>query len=147
MCGLCGFAVTDPRRDNAAIVRAMADQIRHRGPDDDGYLVNDRVALGFRRLSIIDLTTGHQPMTRNAGDLTVIYNGEIYNYRELRAELTALGYTFDTASDTETLLHGYLEWGTDLPNHLRGMFAFVIFDHRTGELFGTRDIFGIKPLY
>ncbi|HET9682292.1 MAG TPA: asparagine synthase (glutamine-hydrolyzing), partial [Candidatus Limnocylindrales bacterium] len=147
MCGLCGFAVTDPGRDNAAIVRAMADQIRHRGPDDDGYLVNDRVALGFRRLSIIDLTTGHQPMTRNAGDLTVIYNGEIYNYRELRAELTALGYTFDTASDTETLLHGYLEWGTDLPNHLRGMFAFVIFDHRTGELFGTRDIFGIKPLY
>ena len=147
MCGLCGFVVTDLRRDNAAIVRAMADQIRHRGPDDDGYLVTDTVALGFRRLSIIDLATGHQPMTRRAGDLTIVFNGEIYNYRQLRVELEALGYRFETTSDTETLLHGYAEWGSDLPNRLRGMFAFVIVDRRSSELFGARDIFGIKPLY
>ncbi len=147
MCGLCGFAVTDPSRDNAAIVRAMADQIRHRGPDDDGYFVTDEVALGFRRLSIIDLTTGHQPMTRRAGDLTIVYNGEVYNYRQLRAELEGLGYRFETTSDTETLLHGYAEWGADLPNHLRGMFAFVIHDRANRELFGARDVFGIKPLY
>ncbi|HJW20912.1 MAG TPA: asparagine synthase (glutamine-hydrolyzing), partial [Candidatus Limnocylindrales bacterium] len=147
MCGLCGFAVTDRARDNASIVRRMADQIRHRGPDDDGYFVNDAVALGFRRLSIIDLATGHQPMTRRAGDLTIVFNGEIYNYRQLRAELETCGYRFETKSDTETLLHGYAEWGNDLPNHLRGMFAFVIFDGRRSELFGARDIFGIKPLY
>jgi asparagine synthase (glutamine-hydrolysing) len=147
MCGLCGFVVTDPANDNAAIVRAMSDQIRHRGPDDEGYFVNDAVALGFRRLSIIDLTTGHQPMTRGAGDLTIVFNGEIYNYRQLRSELESLGYRFATRSDTETLLHGYVEWGSDLPNHLRGMFAFVIFDARQGELFGARDVFGIKPLY
>ncbi len=147
MCGLCGFAVTDPSRDNATIVRRMSDRIRHRGPDDDGYLVTDEVALGFRRLSIIDLATGHQPMTRREGDLTVVFNGEIYNYRELRAELEGLGYRFETRSDTETLLHGYAEWGADLPNHLRGMFAFVIFDRTNRELFGARDIFGIKPLY
>jgi asparagine synthase (glutamine-hydrolysing) len=147
MCGLCGFVVTDPTRDNASIVREMADQIRHRGPDDEGYLVTDAVALGFRRLSIIDLTTGHQPMTRRAGDLTIVFNGEIYNYRELRAELQGRGYAFETQSDTETILHGYAEWGDDLPNHLRGMFAFVIFDHARAELFGARDIFGIKPLY
>src|SRR5512135_336042 len=147
MCGLCGFVVTDRQRDNASIVRRMADQIRHRGPDDDGYFVNDVVALGFRRLSIIDLATGHQPMTRRAGDLTIVFNGEIYNFRQLRAELESCGYGFETKSDTETLLHGYAEWGNDLPNHLRGMFAFVIFDGRRSELFGARDIFGIKPLY
>ena len=147
MCGLCGFVVTDRERDNASIVRRMADQIRHRGPDDDGYFINDAVALGFRRLSIIDLATGHQPMTRRAGDLTIVFNGEIYNYRQLRAELESRGYRFETRSDTETLLHGYAEWGNDLPTHLRGMFAFVIFDGRRSELFGARDIFGIKPLY
>jgi asparagine synthase (glutamine-hydrolysing) len=147
MCGLCGFVVTDRAQDNASIVRAMSDQIRHRGPDDDGAFVNDSVALGFRRLSIIDLTTGHQPMTRREGDLTIVFNGEIYNYRQLRAELESLGYRFETQSDTETVLHGYAEWGSDMPNHLRGMFAFVIFDGRRDELFGARDIFGIKPLY
>lgn len=147
MCGFNGFVVTDATRDNAAVIRDMSDQIIHRGPDDDGYFVNDRVALGFRRLSIIDLEGGHQPMTRKQDDFTVTFNGEIYNYRELRAELESRGYEFSTNSDTETLLHGYVEWGDDLPTHLRGMYAFVIFDHTTGELFGARDIFGIKPFY
>ncbi len=147
MCGFNGFVVTDATRDNAAVIRDMSDQIIHRGPDDDGYFVNDRVALGFRRLSIIDLEGGHQPMTRKQDDFTVTFNGEIYNYRELRAELESRGYEFSTNSDTETLLHGFVEWGDDLPTHLRGMYAFVIFDHTTGELFGARDIFGIKPFY
>lgn len=147
MCGFNGFVVTTTTRDNAAVIREMSDQIVHRGPDDDGYFVNDRIALGFRRLSIIDLEGGHQPMTRAQQDYTVVFNGEIYNYQELRVELEAKGYVFATHSDTETLLHGFVEWGDDLPRHLRGMFAFVIFDHLTGELFGARDIFGIKPFY
>lgn len=147
MCGFNGFVVTDATRDNVAVIRDMSDQIIHRGPDDDGYFVNDRIALGFRRLAIIDIDGGHQPMTRQQEDFTVTFNGEIYNYRELRAELEARGYVFATNSDTETLLHGYVEWGDELPKHLRGMYAFVIFDHTTGELFGARDIFGIKPFY
>lgn len=125
----------------------MADKIIHRGPDDDGYFLSEDIALGFRRLSIIDLAGGHQPMTRHQGDFTVVFNGEIYNYRELREELEALGYVFTTQSDTETLLHGFVQWGDELPSRLRGMFAFVIYNHSSGELFGSRDIFGIKPFY
>ena len=102
----------------------MSDRIKHRGPDGDGYFIDGDVALGHRRLSIIDLSTGDQPMFNEDGSVVTVFNGEIYNYQELKEELIALGHDFKTKSDTEVLVHGYEEWHTDLPKHLRGMFAF-----------------------
>ena len=148
MCGITGFAERSHQADEArAIVKKMADLIAYRGPDGEGYFVDDQVALGHRRLSIIDLEGGSQPMYNEDGNLVVIYNGEIYNYQDLRAELLAAGHTFATQSDTEVLLHGYEEWGDALPARLRGMFTFVIWDRSAKTLFGARDIFGIKPFY
>ena len=148
MCGITGFAERQHDREKArAIVKGMADLISYRGPDGEGYFIDDQVALGHRRLSIIDLEGGKQPMFNEDGSLVVIFNGEIYNFQELREELQAAGHTFATNSDTEVLLHGYEQWGKELPGRLRGMFTFVLWDQNTKTMFGARDIFGIKPFY
>jgi asparagine synthase (glutamine-hydrolysing) len=156
VCGICGAALTNRTTEAEAQVRAMTAALRHRGPDEDGFLVNDPrapgLALGMRRLSIIDLPGGHQPAWNEAKDVAVIYNGEIYNYRELRERLTSLGHTFSTQSDTEVLVHAWEEWGEDCLPELRGMFAFALLDLRkryatSPLLFLARDPLGIKPLY
>ncbi len=126
----------------------MMDRIVHRGPDMGGQFIDGRVALGFRRLSILDLTeAGAQPMANEDGSVVIVFNGEIYNFQELRSELEAKGYKFHCGADTESLLHGYEEWGEAVLDRLRGMYAFVIWDKKKNKLFGARDIFGIKPLY
>ncbi len=145
MCGITGFVSKE--KNKKQIIKKMADRIAHRGPDDEGYYVDSHVALGHRRLSIIDLDSGKQPMFNEDEQLIVVFNGEIYNYIELRAELKKKKHTFATDSDTEVLLHGYEEWGKSLPKKLRGMFAFAIWDKRTETLFCARDNFGIKPFY
>lgn len=144
MCGIVGL-VTKKEKEN--IIKLMNDRIKHRGPDGDGYFIDGDVALGHRRLSIIDLSTGDQPMFNEDGSVVTVFNGEIYNYQELKEELIALGHDFKTKSDTEVLVHGYEEWHTDLPKYLRGMFAFAIYDKNKNEVFLARDNFGIKPLY
>jgi asparagine synthase (glutamine-hydrolysing) len=149
MCGFTGYLDGQATYDHAATIKAMADTIRHRGPDDESYFIDEPTgyAVGFRRLSIIDLAGGRQPMANEDGNLVLVFNGEIYNYQLLRPELEAAGHVFSTHSDSEVLLHGYEEWGEDMFARLRGMFAFVIYNRATGELFGARDFFGIKPLY
>ena len=119
--------------------------IRHRGPDDDGFYFNPGVGLAMRRLAIIDLKTGKQPIHNQDGKAWIVFNGEIYNYRELRRKLEELGHKFYTDSDTEAIVHAYDEYGTDCPKHLRGMFAFAIWDERTKSLFLARDRVGKKP--
>ena len=145
MCGICGF--TGSACEQEPVLSAMMTRIIHRGPDGGGQFVNKDVAMGFRRLAIIDLDGGDQPMFNEDRSLVVTFNGEIYNYRELREELLAAGHTFASKADTEVLLHGYEEWGVQLLDRLRGMFAFVIWDIGRRELFAARDMFGIKPLY
>jgi asparagine synthase (glutamine-hydrolysing) len=125
----------------------MTRLLTHRGPDDEGYYQGALVGLGMRRLSIIDLKTGHQPISNETGTVRVVFNGEIYNYRDLRTTLQKSGHTFNTQSDTEVLVHGYEEWGDTLPGKLKGMFAFALWDSRSEHLFLARDHFGIKPLY
>ena len=148
MCGITGFAERKHDEEEAKIiVKGMADLIAYRGPDGEGYYVDDQVALGHRRLSIIDLEGGKQPMFNEDGSMVVIFNGEIYNFQELKEELIAAGHIFATHSDTEVLLHGYEQWGKALPARLRGMFTFVIWDKKNRTMFGARDIFGIKPFY
>lgn len=144
MCGICGII---RKGDNKDIIKKMNDRIMHRGPDGEGYYIDGDVAFGHRRLSIIDLSTGDQPIYNEDNSVVTVYNGEIYNYLELRGELESLGHEFKTKSDTEVLVHGYEEWHTDLPKHLRGMFAFAIHDKTRNEIFLARDNFGIKPLY
>ncbi len=147
MCGIVGFWDDRASYDKAETLRAMADRIVHRGPDSDGYFVEKAAALGFRRLSIIDLDGGDQPIFNEDKSLVITFNGEIYNFQELRTQLEARGHVFTTRTDTEVILHGYEEWGQDVPRRLRGMFAFVIYDRKRELLFGARDIFGIKPYY
>ena len=148
MCGIVGFAHRDRSyQASRQLIGLMCDSIRHRGPDDEGILVAGPVALGMRRLSIIDLAGGHQPISNETGLLTIVYNGEVYNYRELRQGLIQRGHTFKTTSDTETILHLFEEDGPDCVKKLRGMFAFAIHDARDGSVFLARDRFGIKPLY
>ncbi len=147
MCGFAGYFINGYGGNREAVIRAMADRIVHRGPDQADYYVDDDIALGFRRLSIIDLEGGSQPIENEDGSMVLTFNGEIYNYRPLREELLAAGHTFRTKTDSEVLLHGYEEWGAALLDRLRGMFAFVIWDKREKKLFGARDIFGIKPFY
>lgn len=145
MCGFVGFT---NKIDNAdKIIKSMMDSIKHRGPDSEGLYLDDDIAMGFRRLSIIDLSMGHQPLFNEDKSLVLTFNGEIYNYQELREELINAGHTFETHVDSEVLLHGYEQWGKNLLNKLRGMFAFVIWDKNKKELFGARDFFGIKPMY
>lgn len=146
MCGFVGF--TGHVENDERVLKAMMDRIVHRGPNMGGTHIKDGVALGFRRLSILDLTeAGAQPMGNEDGSVFVVFNGEIYNFQELRAELEAAGHTFHCDADTEVLVHGYEEWGEGLVERLRGMYGFVVHDMRSGKLFGARDIFGIKPFY
>ena len=145
MCGICGF--TGQNVDRGQVLTDMMNRIIHRGPDGAGQYMDDEIAMGFRRLSIIDLEGGDQPMRTEDGRLVITFNGEIYNYCELREELKGRGHSFRTRSDTEVLLHGYSEYGVKILDRLRGMFAFVIWDTRKKELFGARDMFGIKPFY
>ena len=145
MCGFVGF--TNYIKDDGAVLEKMMNRIVHRGPDSAGQFVDSDVALGFRRLSIIDLAEGHQPMFNEDKSLVLTFNGEIYNFKDLRAELVEAGHIFANNSDSEVLLHGYEEWGEELVKRLRGMFAFVIFDRKEKSLFAARDMFGIKPFY
>lgn len=145
MCGIAGIVIQS--NDKLNIVKKMAKRIEHRGPDGEGFYSDDFIALAHKRLSIIDLSSGNQPMYNETKDIIVVYNGEIYNYIELKDELKTLGHKFKTKSDTEVLVHGYETWGKDLPKHLRGMFAFAIYNKKDKSLFLARDNFGIKPLY
>lgn len=173
MCGICGF--TKAREEDRPTLKAMCDIMAHRGPDGEGCYIDDGIAMGHRRLSLIDLAGGNQPMVRASGehmaritspalmpdgtpcsdaesaaargDYAIVFNGEIYNYRDLRSELEQQGWEFETNSDTEVLLVSYLAWGEDCLERFRGMFAFAIWCHATSELFCARDYFGIKPFY
>lgn len=148
MCGICGqynFGNGTPvdRHD----IERMADSIAHRGPDDSGYYIDRSLGLGFRRLSIIDLAGGHQPMSDQQESVWVVFNGEIYNFPELRMELESRGHIFRTMADTEVIVHGYKQWGVDVFNHLNGMFGVAIWDVKRKQLVLARDPFGIKPIY
>lgn len=145
MCGFVGF--TNQINDDGSVLHEMMNKIIHRGPDSEGMYVGSDACLGFRRLSIIDLEGGDQPMYNEDKSLVITFNGEIYNFLELREELVSAGHDFKTRSDTEVLIHGFEEWGEELPKRLRGMYAFVIHNIKDGSLFGCRDIFGIKPFY
>ena len=147
MCGFVGFINGGDTQQDAGVLRSMTDAIRHRGPDDADYYMDGSISLGFRRLSIIDLEGGRQPILNEDGSKVLTFNGEIYNFQEIKKDLLAAGHVFKTATDSEVLLHGYEEYGEKLLNKLRGMFAFVIWDKEKRELFGARDFFGIKPLY
>ena len=145
MCGFCGF--TGEIEQKSSVIASMVRQIIHRGPDSEGIHLDDCIAMGFRRLSIIDLSDGSQPMYNEDNTIVITFNGEIYNYQQLRNELIEKGHIFRTHSDTEVLIHAYEQYGTDMLNMLRGMFAFAIWDSNKKELFAARDYFGIKPFY
>src|ERR1017187_5673594 len=148
MCGICGIFHFDPaQRVNRDLLKAMNRQIVHRGPDDDGFFVENNVGLAMRRLSIIDIQTGHQPLSNEDGSVWIVFNGEIYNHQNLRKELQARGHRYRTKSDTETIVHLYEEYGQQCVEHLRGMFAFALWDRSKRGLFIARDRLGIKPLY
>jgi len=148
MCGITGKIYSDRSRNiDANELKQAADIIYHRGPDDEGYYINKNVGLGFRRLSIIDLSNGHQPLSNENDSIWIVFNGEIYNYQELRESLIGKGHRFKTMTDTETLVHLYEEYGTGCLKFLRGMFAFAIWDNNKQELFCARDRSGIKPFY
>lgn len=148
MCGFVGFIdENDQTYDHRAAIVTMADAIAHRGPDSEGYFEDGGAALGFRRLAIIDLAGANQPLYNENRSLVLVFNGEIYNYRELRRQLIAAGHAFSTQGDAEVVLHGFERWGAGVLDRLRGMFAFALYDTATGELFCARDAFGIKPLY
>ena len=148
MCGICGQLLFDAEaRVDLAELRRMTDAITHRGPDSDGYWIENGAGLGMRRLRIIDLETGEQPMANEDESVWIVFNGEIYNYVELRPSLEARGHVFRTHSDTETILHLYEEHGPECVHHLNGMFAFAVWDRRRRELFLARDRLGIKPLF
>ncbi len=148
MCGICGkFMLDREAYVPEVLVKAMADAITHRGPDDEGFYISGQIGLGFRRLSIIDLSGGHQPLSNEDGTIWIVFNGEIYNYQALRSELITKGHAFKTKSDTEVIVHLYEEYGPDCVQHLRGMFAFAIWDAAERALFLARDRVGIKPLY
>ena len=146
MCGIVGF--TNHINDSNKVIGEMMDKIRHRGPDAEGRYIDEDIALGHRRLSIIDVSSsGDQPIFNEDGSMVIVFNGEIYNYREIREKLVSAGHVFKTNTDTEVLIHGYEEYGEKLLDMLRGMFSFVIWDKNKKELFGARDFFGIKPMY
>jgi asparagine synthase (glutamine-hydrolysing) len=149
MCGISGIAFSgrSGRDVDAAVLRRMCDSIRHRGPDDDGYFIDGAVGIGMRRLSIVDVAGGHQPMTNEDGTVHIVYNGEIYNHADYREELEARGHRYRTHCDTETILHLYEVYGAACVERLRGMFAFAVWDQNKRELFVARDRLGVKPLY
>lgn len=147
MCGICGIFHLGNQRASESALLEMNRQIEHRGPDDAGSLVSDAAGLAMRRLSIIDVKTGHQPLSNEDGSIWIVFNGEIYNHLELREKLGARGHAYRTRSDTESIVHLYEEYGPDCVRHLRGMFAFVIWDKLRNKLFAARDRLGIKPFY
>src|SRR5687767_1337181 len=149
MCGIAGIALGpgSRRRMDASVLIRMRDAVRHRGPDGEGIHIDGPIGLAHRRLSIVDLAHGAQPMASADDDLHIVYNGEVFNHPVLRAELIAAGVPYRTNCDTETVLHMYEAHGSDAPSHLRGMFAFAIWDRRTRSLLLARDRFGVKPLY
>jgi asparagine synthase (glutamine-hydrolysing) len=150
MCGIAGFVESDPtltQDSRRALIHRMCDVIRHRGPDDEGVYVDGSAALGMRRLSIIDLASGHQPIHNEDGTIWIVFNGEIYNFPELRRELEAAGHVFYTNTDTEAIVHAYEQWGLDGVRRLRGMFGYAIWDTRTRTLVVARDRIGIKPIH
>ena len=145
MCGICGIATTGGK-PSSDLIRKMCSTIVHRGPDGEGVFVGPGVGLGMRRLAIIDLVSGDQPMANETGSVQVVFNGEIYNYRELRHDLQQSGHRFKTRSDTEIIPHLYEEHGPECLSYLRGMFAFAIYDSEEHTLFAARDRVGKKPL-
>ncbi len=148
MCGICGkYNYMHNQPVDLHNIKAMAKVMNHRGPDDEGYFISGAVGLGFKRLSIIDLEGGHQPMSDNEKTVWVVFNGEIYNFRELRSELESFGYEFKTKSDTEVIVYGYKKWGDDVLNHLNGMFGLAIWDDVQKRLLLARDRMGIKIIY
>jgi asparagine synthase (glutamine-hydrolysing) len=149
MCGICGLAgrATDRPPLEHLTLRAMTDAIVHRGPDEDGHRISDGIAMGMRRLSVIDLASSHQPIAEERGEVWTVFNGEIFNYRELRSELQKAGHTLATGGDTETIVHLYEEHGVDFPTRLRGMFAIAVWDEPRRRLVLARDRMGVKPLY
>lgn len=148
MCGITGLVYLNRERKIVPeVLKNMSDSIYHRGPDDEGHYIDQNVGLGFRRLSIIDLSTGHQPLANSNGSIYIVFNGEIYNYQEQREILKQKGYSFKTTTDTEVILHLYEEYGVNCLQYLRGMFAFAIWDSNRQQLFCARDRFGIKPFY
>jgi asparagine synthase (glutamine-hydrolysing) len=131
MCGICGqYYFKEKHPVSIETIKRMTDSMTHRGPDDEGYHISESIGLGFRRLSIIDLSGGHQPMSDQEKSVWVIFNGEIYNFPELKKELEGYGYIFKTKSDTEVIVHGYKQWGTDVLSHLNGMFGLAIWDEK-----------------
>src|SRR5215210_4981253 len=150
MCGIAGFIEQNeitPPAEREILLDKMCKIITHRGPDEQGAIVKNRAALGMRRLSIIDLKSGQQPIFDCSGNLAIVFNGEIYNFLELKKDLQSRGHKFKTNSDTETIVHAYEEFGADCVRHLRGMFAFAIYDFREESLFIARDRVGKKPLF
>ena len=145
MCGFCGYV--NKKEKSKEEIKKMTDAISHRGPDDESYYIDDDIAMGFRRLSIIDLKGGRQPMSNEDDSMVITFNGEIYNFKSIKEDLISKGHIFKTNADTEVILHGYEEYGKNILSKLRGMFAFVIWDKNKKELFGARDHFGQKPFY
>ena len=147
MCGITGLVYFNKERKIIpAVLKRMSDSIYHRGPDDEGFYIHENVGFGFRRLSIIDLSTGQQPMSNQNDSIYIVFNGEIYNYLEQRDILKQKGYIFKTTTDTEVILHLYEEYGINCLQYLRGMFAFAIWDNNKQQMFAApRDRFGIKP--
>jgi asparagine synthase (glutamine-hydrolysing) len=148
MCGICGVVCFEPNApaDRSTLLQMNA-SLQHRGPDDEGYYEDDQVGLAMRRLSIIDLHTGQQPISNELGDIWVVYNGEIYNFQKVRAALEQRGHIFKTQTDTEIIVHAYEEYGDECVTHFNGMFAIALWDARKRRLFLARDRLGIKPLY
>lgn len=148
MCGICGIIYADPeRKPDPSVLKSMCDTLVYRGPDDEGTYAAFQAGLGMRRLSIIDLNTGHQPLSNEDGTLWIVFNGEIYNFKELRNSLVSLGHRFRTQSDTEVIIHGYEAWGADVCQKLNGIFGFAVWDEKKKSLFLGRDHLGVKPLY
>src|SRR5215204_3898997 len=148
MCGICGVVSFQPDRPlDRSVLQRMNDSIRHRGPDDEGYFQDGQASLAMRRLSIIDLFTGQQPIANENGDIWVVYNGEIYNFQSVRAELQKRGHQFKTQTDTEIIVHAYEEYGDECVKRFNGMFALALWDSRRCRLLLARDHLGIKPLY
>lgn len=147
MCGIVGFIDNRNKEEKTEILHNMMERIHHRGPNSGGTFIGKRAAIGFRRLSIIDLEGGSQPLYNETGNLVLTFNGEIYNYKEIREDLIAKGHIFKTNTDSEVIVHGYEEYGKDVVKKFRGMFGFIIWDIEKRELFGARDMFGIKPFY
>lgn len=148
MCGICGIINLKNKPIRQAALFPMMQRMKHRGPDDEGIFIHRNVGLGFVRLSILDLSdAGHQPMNDGSGRYTIVFNGEVYNYIELREELKRQGLSFCSGTDTEVVLKAYMHWGEKCLEHFNGMFAFAIYDEENDVLFGARDRFGVKPFY